>query len=115
MTPDEDAEEDDLRERVSAIVEDWDGVEQVTMFGLPSFTARGQLFCVVSEQGLSLTRLPDDDREELAGMADVEPFDADGRTVESWATVATEALPDDETLVPFLRASYEAALEEPTR
>lgn len=115
MTADADdsnPEVESLRERITDLVEEWDGIEQVTMFGLPSFTAHGQLFCVVSEQGLSLTRLPDRGREELATIADVVPFDADGRTVEGWATVPAQGLPDDETLVPFLRASYEAALAE---
>ena len=98
-----------LRERVLDVVGDWDRVEAVEMFGLPSFTADGELFCVVSAQGVSLTKLPDEERAELAEHADVGPFDADGRTVEGWATVAPDALPDDATLEPFLRASYEVA------
>lgn len=109
---DEDAQVDELRDRVVAIVGDWDGAEQVTMFGLPSFTAHGELFCVVSAQGLSMTQLPNDDRAELSAVVDVTSFDADGRTVDRWATVATEALPDDETLIPFLKASYDAALTD---
>ena len=103
-----------LRERVLAVVGDWDGVEAVEMFGLPSFTADGELFCVVSAQGVSLTKLPDGERAALEELVAVGPFDADGRTVERWATVATADLPDDETLEPFLRASYEAAREAAT-
>lgn len=106
-SPAEDVEP--LRERVAALVADWDGVEAVTMFGLPSFTAREELFCVVSEQGVSLTRLPPPDQEVLETLVDVRPFDAGDRTVERWATVAPDDLPDDETLRRFLEASYEAA------
>lgn len=100
-----------LRERVLAIAEDWDGVEAVEMFGLPSFTVDGELFCVVSPQGVSLTKLPEEDRAALEDLVEVEPFDADGRTVERWATVSPDALPDDAALEPFLRASYAAAQE----
>ena len=122
MTPPRDARADggdddatdDLADRVEAIVAGWDRVERVEMFGLPSFTARGELFCVASSQGVSLTRLPDDDRAALEAVADVGPFDAGGRTVERWATVTADDLPDDEALEPFLRAAYGAALEEAT-
>lgn len=100
-----------LRERVRGVVGDWDRVETVEMFGLPSFTVDGELFCVVSNQGVSLTKLPDEERSALAEHAEVGPFDAEGRTIERWATVPPDALPDDDTLEPFLRASYEAARE----
>lgn len=109
---DDDAEVDTLRERVAGIVEDWDGVASVTMFGRPAFTVHEELFCVVSEQGVSLTRLPPADREVLETLVDVTPYDADGRAVERWETIAPADLPDDETLARFLRASYEAALAE---
>ena len=122
MTPPDDARTDggtddataDLADRIEALAGGWDRVERVELFGLPSFTAGGELFCVASPQGVSLTRLPDDDRTALEAVAEVGPFDADGRTVERWATVAPDDLPDDETLEPFLRASYEAALEDAT-
>lgn len=111
---DGDAEVEALRVRVGAIVADWDATEEVTMFGCPSFTARGELFGVVSEQGLSLTRLPEGDRTSLADVATVGPFDAAGRTIDSWATIAAGDLPDDETLASFVRASYDAAVEAAT-
>ncbi len=103
---------DALRERVAGLVADWDGVASVTMFGRPSFTVHEELFCVVSEQGVSLTRLPPADREMLEALVDVTPYDADGRAVERWETIAPADLPDDETLARFLRASYEAALAD---
>lgn len=106
---DGDAPVDALRDRVGRLVDDWDDVEMVTMFGLPSFTAREELFCVVSEQGVSLTDLPPPDREVLETLVDVSAFDAGGRTVDRWATVAPADLPDDETLRRFLRASYDSA------
>lgn len=114
MTSDGDAEVEALRARVGAIVADWEAAEEVTMFGRPAFTARGELFGVVSEQGLSLTRLSEADRTSLADVATVESFEATGRTIESWATVAAGDLPDDETLASFVRASYDAALEAAT-
>jgi len=97
----------DLRGTV-ATVADWPGVEERAMFGCPSFTADGELFAVVSNQGVSITKLPDAHRAELEATVTVTPFDAGGRTIEGWATVPPESAAP-EVLEPFLRASYEAA------
>lgn len=99
----------DLRRAVAGAV-DWPGVDERTMFGCPSFTADGELFAVVSEQGVSITKLPDDDRASLAETVDVSPFDAGGRSIDAWATVPLGAA-DVARLRPYLRASYETALE----
>jgi len=104
----DDARVGDLRGTVASVAT-WPGVEATVTVGCPAFSADGELFAVVSNQGVSITKLADAYREELAATVPVEPFDADGRRVEDWPTVppASCAL---EVLRPFLRASYEAAL-----
>lgn len=104
----DDGQVGDLRGLVTAVA-DWPGVEERTMFGCPSFTADGELFAVVSNQGVSITKLPEAHRAELEDTVPVSPFDAGGRTVSGWATVPPESAAP-EVLEPFLRASYEAAL-----
>ena len=100
-------------ERLRTVVDDlvmaWPGVSRRTMFGCPSYVADGVLFAVVSEQGLSLTRLSDAQRVALDRSVPVEPFVAGGRTVQRWATVPV----DTDSLDPVataLRQSYDAAL-----
>lgn len=101
---------DALREAVAALVDGWPDIDETVMFGCPSFRADGELFAVVSDQGLSLTKLPDDERDRLADDYGVQPFDAGGRQVSGWATVAVvpEAV---ETLEEYVRASYDVARE----
>lgn len=98
-----------LRDAVDDLVMEWPGVSRKTMFGCPSYVADGVLFAVVSEQGLSLTRLSDTERARLERSFSVEPFAAGGRLVRRWATVRV----DPTGLTPVkkaLRQSYEAAV-----
>ncbi|SFL24944.1 hypothetical protein SAMN04487950_3041 [Halogranum rubrum] len=87
----------------------WSAVSSHTMFGCPSYLADGELFAVLSDQGLSLTRLPDDDRRVLAATHRVFPFIANGRAVASWTTVAVT--PNElDAMFPVVKKSYDAAL-----
>jgi hypothetical protein len=98
-----------LRDAVDGLVGSWPGVSRKTMFGCPSYVADGVLFAVVSEQGLSLTRLSTDERARLERSLSVEPFEAGGRLVQRWATVRVS--PDDlDPVADALRQSYEAAV-----
>jgi hypothetical protein len=98
-----------LRDAVDDLVMEWPGVSRKVMFGCPSYVADGVLFAVVSEQGLSLTRLTETQRARLERSHAVEPFEAGGRLVRKWATVRV----DPSRLSPVeraLRQSYEAAV-----
>lgn len=79
------------------------------MFGWPSYLVDGELFAVLSEQGLSLTRLSDEDRRLLAATHRVFPFVANGRAVASWTTVSV-TVDELETVFPVVRKSYDAAV-----
>ena len=98
----------DLRGTVAGIAT-WPDVRATVTFGCPSFSVDDELFALVSNQGVSITKLSDAHREELAAAVPVAPFDADGRHVEGWATVPPNSCAP-EVLRPFLRASYEAAM-----
>ena len=99
-----------LRSAVAGVVVDWPGVAETDTFGCPSFTADGTLFAVVATQGVALPQLPDDGRADLEAAFPVESFAPGSRRVDSWVVVPREAaLADVDGLVPFLRASYEAA------
>ncbi|WP_396610837.1 MmcQ/YjbR family DNA-binding protein [Haloferax sp. S1W] len=95
-------------------VDSWPDVEQTTMFGCPSFRANGTLFAVVSEQGVSLTSLPREERAELAAQQQVVPFEANGRLVGSWATVHIDPSHVGD-LEDAIRASYEAARDRKSK
>ena len=98
-----------LQTAVDEVVTSWPGVSRRPMFGCQSYVADGVLFAVLSDQGLSLTRLTDDQRAALARTASVEPFAAGERVVRRWATVQVD--PDAlESVIPALQQSYDAAI-----
>lgn len=96
---------------VESVVEDWAAVSQRRLFGFPAFYAGGTIFVLIANDGIALTRLPEDDRERLSESHDVGPFEAGGQTIGKWTFVP--AGPGDvDDLVPALRASYGAARSE---
>jgi hypothetical protein len=96
---------------VDDLVGEWLGVSRKTMFGCPSYVADGVLFAVVSEQGLSLTRLSDTERTRLERSLAIEPFEAGGRLVRTWATVRIDPDGvDGGAVAEALERSYEAAI-----
>ncbi|WP_416838485.1 MmcQ/YjbR family DNA-binding protein [Haloferax sp. DFSO52] len=97
-----------LAAAVMRVAGEWEAVERTTMFGKPSFRANGTLFAVTSEQGVSLTSLPDDARVAVAADHRILPFEANGRLIGSWVTVDIEPNRVGE-LTDALRASYETA------
>ncbi|MFC7249890.1 TfoX/Sxy family protein [Halomicroarcula sp. GCM10025324] len=101
----------DLRTAFESLVDEWPDVDATTMFGCPSYRADGTLFAVLVTEGVVLTRLPPDQRAQLAAAFEAEPFQAGDRTVTSWVQVPV----DDATLgplVPYVEASYETARAE---
>ena len=97
-----------LRDAFDREVLTWPDVRAHTTFGCPSYLVGDKLFAVLSDQGVSLTCLPDEDRRLLATTHRILPFMANGRAVASWTTVA--AAPDAlDDLFPAVRKSYEAA------
>lgn len=104
--------EEELKAAFDAIVATWPDVTSKTMFGFPSYQADGTLFAVLLADGVGLTRLPDDGRDELDSSFETGPFEAGDRTVEAWVTITIDEIADLERLRPYIVASYESALEE---
>lgn len=101
----------ELKTAFEGIVLDWSDVTARTMFGCPSYQADGTLFAVLVTDGVALTRLPTDRRDELDRTFETGPFEANGRTVTAWVRVAVDDAADLESLRPFVRASYERAID----
>lgn len=96
---------------VESVVADWRAVTLERLFGYPTYHADGTIFVLVANDGVALTRLPEEDRKRLVESHDVGPFEAGGQTIEKWVYVAVGPGNVD-ALGPFLRASYAAALRE---
>lgn len=103
---------EDLRTKLEAEVLAWPKTAARRMFGCPSYQAAGKLFAFLVTDGLVLTHLPPKDQERLARLRGAGPFRAGTRTVQRWVKVSAKERRDLERLLPFIRRSYEAALEE---
>ncbi len=91
---------------------EWPDVTATTMFGCPSYQAAGTLFAVLVTDGVALTRLPSDHRDQVAATFESGPFHAGERTVTKWVQVTMDDVDALDSLVPHIKASYESALEE---
>lgn len=102
----------ELKRAFEDLVLGWPDVTATTMFGCPSYRADGTLFAVLVTDGVALTRLPDDHRDEVARGFETGPFQAGDRTVTSWVQVTVDDATAVDRLAPHVEASYEAAREE---
>ena len=99
------------REAVEEIVLGWPEVTASKLFGCPSYRGAGILFAFVSDWGLVLTKLSDEERvradEELGPEPEV---DLAGKSAK-WRFVEVD---DGNTaqVAPFLRICYEHSLAE---
>lgn len=101
-----------LKSAFDEIVMDWPDVAATTMFGCPSYLADGTLFAVLVMDGVALTRLPSDHREQVTQAFETGPFQAGERTVTKWVQITIDDTADLDSLAPNIKASYESALEE---
>lgn len=88
----------------------WPEVRMRTMFGIPSYFARGTIFALLVDKGVVLTALAEEQRNDVARHFPSHPFIARGNPIPSWIQVGIEREVDISTLVPFLHQSYENAL-----
>ncbi len=101
-----------LKTAFEDLVLDWPDVTVKTMFGCPSYQADGTLFAVLVTDGVALTRLSDDHREQVEQTFESGPFQTGERTVTKWVQITIDDVSTLDSLVPHIKASYETALEE---
>jgi len=101
-----------LKTAFEDVVLNWPGVTVKTMFGCPSYQANGTIFAVLVTDGVALTRLPGDHREQVERTFESGPFQAGEQTVTKWVQISIDDVVEIDSLVPHIKASYETALEE---
>ena len=98
-----------LREALEREILSWPQVTHRKMMGCPCYMANGKMFASLVTGGMVITKLTQDEREKLGKIHPVKPFQAGGRTMKKWAHLTLE--PEDlEEIMPYVKASYEAAL-----
>jgi hypothetical protein len=99
------------RDAVEEVVLGWPEVTAGKMFGCPSYRAAGTLFVFVTDEGVVLTKLSEDERARADEELDAEVFVGHQGDIDKWRVVKMDGA-DASPLAPFLRMAYERALTE---
>jgi len=102
-----------LRAAFEKVVLQWPQVRAKKMFGCPCYQAGGKLFALLVNNGVVLTHLPQGELEALGMKAMLTSFQASEKDVPAWPQAAFESKADLSALLPFIRASYLSALNQP--
>ena len=86
------AYDEELAERIRALVADERRVAEKKMFGGLAFLVGGNMAIAASGQGGALVRVDPDETEELVASTGAEPFVMRGRSMNGWLRVDAEHL-----------------------
>lgn len=95
------AYDEELAERVRALIDGEPGVTEKRMFGGLAFLVGGNMSVTVSDDGL-LVRGEPAEFEALRDAPGVDPFVMRDRQMKGWLRVATAAVADDAALEPWV-------------
>src|SRR4051794_23811729 len=106
------AYDEDLAERIRALLVDEAGVTEQRMFGGLAFLIGGNMAVAASGQGGLMVRVDPDETDALAAEPHAGPMEMRGRTMQGWLRVADEGVASDEQLEPWVRrgATYARSL-----
>ncbi len=90
----------------------WPKVNSKKMFGCPSYKAENRLFAFLVTEGIVMTQLNQADREEVSRKYATASFQDGKRRVKNWVKVIIENKKDIDQIIPFVRKSYENALQK---
>jgi hypothetical protein len=86
------AYDEDLANRIRALLGGERGVEEKAMFGGLAFLINGNMSVAASRQGGLLVRVPPDDTQKLLARDHVETMVMGGREMRGWLLVAADGL-----------------------
>lgn len=92
------AYDEELADRVRAVVAGVDGLSERRMFGGLAFLVHGHMAVAASGQGGLLVRVDPADTPSLVDEAAVTRMEMSGRRMDGWLRVAAEAVDADEAL-----------------
>jgi hypothetical protein len=106
------AYDEELADRIRALLGDRAGLTEQKMFGGLSFMIGGNMAVAASGQGGILVRVDPDESAELVATTPAEPMEMRGRSMSGWLRVATDDVADDSALAAWVErgAGYAASL-----
>lgn len=98
----------EVREALEASVMQWPGVRSKGMMGCLVYFRDRKFFAFLVTNGLVITKLTQEEREELSRKVTAKPFEMAGRTSSNWAQVPARTPGDLQPVLFYVRKSYEA-------
>ena len=109
------AYDEDLAERIRALIATEDGLTEKKMFGGLAFLINGNMSVSASSQGGLLLRVDPGESDALLDEPGAEPFVMRGRAMEGWMRIAPEVLQDDDALRRWVRVGVDYARTLPPK
>ncbi len=109
------AYDEDLAERVRALVGGEPGVSEQRMFGGLAFLIQGNMAIAASGQGGVLVRVDPAESDELVASTATEVAVMGGRTMRGWLRVAPEELLTERQLAPWALRGVDYARSLPAK
>jgi len=109
------AYDEDLADRIRAIVADEPGLTEKKMFGGLAFLILGNMAVAASGQGGLLLRIDPADAEELVDDVAVTRMEMRGKEMDGWLRVTTEAVAADDALAGYVDRGVRYAASLPPK
>ena len=106
------AYDEELADRVRALIGDRAGLTEQKMFGGLAFLIGGNMAIAASGQGGILVRVDPEQSDELAASTPAEPMEMRGRSMAGWLRVDTTDVTDNAALAEWVErgTGYAASL-----
>src|SRR5215471_15616237 len=106
------AYDEELADRIRALLGDRSGLTEKKMFGGLAFLVGGNMAIAASGQGGILVRVDPDESDSLVASTPAEPMEMRGRSMAGWLRIGTADVADDSALSEWVErgAAYAASL-----
>ena len=101
----------EIRLALEAEILKWHKVDFKKMFGCPCYMANGRLFVFLVAKGIVITRLGEADIAELSKSHKTTSFHAGNKDMKNWRQISLGKTKELYSLMPFVKRSYDEALE----
>jgi TfoX/Sxy family transcriptional regulator of competence genes len=109
------AYDEDLANRIRALLADEAGVSEKRMFGGLAFLVGGNMAVVVSGQGGLMVRVEPDETDALVAKPHARPMEMRGRELRGWLRVDDEGIRTKRQLEPWVKRGMAYARSLPAK
>jgi len=107
--------DEDLANRIRALIADAPGVTERKMFGGLAFLVGGNMSVAASGQGGLLVRVDPDQADDLLRKPHARPFEMRGRPMDGWLRVEAEGVRTKRQLAPWVKRGVAYARSLPPK